>query len=88
MQGTDPCLTTDPSYIEQKVGYAIISLYIAQLLLGMFIHFIRVPFLFVGHRPPQNYLHPVLGLLILAMADYQVRLFLCYCAEGFLSHCR
>ncbi|KAI0248130.1 hypothetical protein BJV78DRAFT_1285015 [Lactifluus subvellereus] len=57
---------------HKKVGYAIISLYSAQLLLGVFIHFIRVPFLFVGHRPPQNYLHVMFGFAILAMAGYQI----------------
>ncbi|KAH9962075.1 hypothetical protein BGW80DRAFT_1356681 [Lactifluus volemus] len=55
-----------------RVGYAIISLYIAQILLGAFIHFVRVPFLFVLHRAPQNYFHLALGATILAMADYQV----------------
>jgi hypothetical protein len=48
-------------------------------VIGMFIHFVRVPFLFVGHRPPQNYFHAILGLVILAMAGYQVRLLRCYC---------
>jgi hypothetical protein len=39
----------------------------------VFIHFVRVPFLFIAHRPPQNYLHAAIGLTILAMAGYQVR---------------
>jgi hypothetical protein len=39
----------------------------------MFIHAVRVPFLFIFHRPPQNYFHAILGLVILAMAGYQVR---------------
>ncbi|KAH9963750.1 hypothetical protein BC827DRAFT_1190607 [Russula dissimulans] len=57
---------------HKRVGYAIISLYIAQLLLGAFIHFVRVPFLFVFHRPPQNYFHMVLGAVILTMSAYQI----------------
>ena len=59
---------------EQRVGYAILGLYIAQIVIGMFIHVVRVPFLFIFHRPPQNYFHAILGLVILAMAGYQVRL--------------
>jgi len=57
---------------HKRVGFAILSLYTAQLLLGVFIHFVRVPFLFVHHRPPQNYFHTILGLTILAMAAYQI----------------
>jgi hypothetical protein len=60
--------------IEQRVGYAIFALYSFQLLLGMFIRGVRTPSLFIAHRPPQNYLHAALGLAILAMAGYQVRL--------------
>ncbi|KAH9962052.1 hypothetical protein BJV74DRAFT_871461 [Russula compacta] len=67
-------ITHFPIDHHKRVGWAIFSLYSAQLLLGPFIHFVRVPFLFVGHRPPQNYLHAILGLTILAMAGYQVRL--------------
>jgi hypothetical protein len=58
---------------KQRVGYAILGLYIAQIVIGVFIHSVRVPFLFIFHRPPQNYLHAILGLVILAMAGYQVR---------------
>ena len=43
-------------------------------MIGIFIHAVRVPFLFIAHRPPQNYFHATLGLVILAMAGYQVRL--------------
>ncbi|KAI9459021.1 hypothetical protein F5148DRAFT_1320133 [Russula earlei] len=57
---------------HQRVGYAILSLYTAQVLLGPFIHFIRIPFLPIAHRPLQNYFHAVLGLTILAMAGYQI----------------
>jgi len=31
-----------------------------------------MPSLFRGHRPPQNYFHAILGLVILALAAYQV----------------
>jgi hypothetical protein len=48
----------------------------------MFIHFVRIPILFIAHRPPQNYLHAILGLVILAMASYQVRLFHARCSAA------
>ncbi|KAI0291150.1 hypothetical protein BC826DRAFT_1023950 [Russula brevipes] len=57
---------------HKKVGYTIFGLYIAQFVLGVFIHSVRVPFLFIVHRPPQNYLHALLGLAILALAAYQI----------------
>ncbi|KAN0107376.1 hypothetical protein V8E52_010207 [Russula decolorans] len=57
---------------HKRVGFAILALYIAQIVIGMFIHFVRIPFLFIAHRPPQNYLHAILGLVILAMAGYQI----------------
>ncbi|KAI0260804.1 hypothetical protein BC834DRAFT_973108 [Gloeopeniophorella convolvens] len=65
-------LSHAPMDHHKRIGFCIFSLYIAQVLLGAFIHFVRIPFLFVGHRPPQNYIHAILGLLILAMANYQV----------------
>jgi len=57
---------------HKRVGYAIFTLYSLQLLLGIFIHTVRTPGLFILHRPPQNYLHAAFGLTILAMAGYQV----------------
>jgi hypothetical protein len=69
------CSSLRFSVTKQRLGYAIFGLYIAQIVIGLFIHFVRVPFLFLFHRPPQNYVHVILGLVILAMAGYQVRLF-------------
>jgi len=57
---------------HQKIGIALLALYVTQLLLGTIIHFVKMPGLFRGHRPPQNYLHVALGLAILALAAYQV----------------
>ncbi|KAI0067008.1 hypothetical protein BV25DRAFT_1795970 [Artomyces pyxidatus] len=57
---------------HKQIGLALLVLYLFQLTLGAFIHFIRIPFLFVGHRPPQNYFHAILGLAILALAAYEV----------------
>jgi len=65
-------ISTTPIDHHKRVGYAIFSLYSFQILLGLFIHYVRVPFLFIVHRPPQNYIHAILGLTILAMAAYQV----------------
>ncbi|KII84247.1 hypothetical protein PLICRDRAFT_179510 [Plicaturopsis crispa FD-325 SS-3] len=58
--------------IHQKIGVVLLILYLAQLVLGAVIHFFKTPSLFSGRRPPQNYLHAVLGLVILALAAYQV----------------
>ncbi|KAH8985762.1 hypothetical protein EDB86DRAFT_2321998 [Lactarius hatsudake] len=55
-----------------KRGLFVIGLYIAQLVLGLVIHYIRIPFPSLGHRPPQNFLHAVQGLVILGLANYQV----------------
>lgn len=63
---------THPS-VAQRIGYTVFGLYIAQVVLGTFIHYVRIPFPFLGHRPPQNYIHALLGLAILSLADYQVR---------------
>ena len=45
-----------------------------QVALGIFIHYIRIPVPIFGYRPPQNFFHAVQGLVILALANYQVRL--------------
>lgn len=58
---------------HQQIGIALLAMYVTQLLLGTFIHFVKLQGLFRGYRPPQNYLHVVLGLAILALAAYQVR---------------
>ncbi|KAF8268746.1 hypothetical protein EI94DRAFT_1660737 [Lactarius quietus] len=55
-----------------RLGVFIIGLYIAQLVLGLFIHYIKVPFPSFGHRPPQNFLHAVQGLAILGLSNYQI----------------
>jgi hypothetical protein len=57
---------------EQTLGYAIFALYSFRLLLGIFIHSVRTPSLFIANHPPQNYIHAALGLTILVMAAYQV----------------
>ncbi|KAH9062332.1 hypothetical protein EDB87DRAFT_1673828 [Lactarius vividus] len=65
-------LTDAPMDHHKRIGYVIFGLYIGQVVLGAFIHSIRIPLPFLGHRPPQNYIHALLGLAILAMANYQV----------------
>jgi hypothetical protein len=68
----------------QRIGLVIFGLCIAQMSLGAFIHFVRVfrvSFPFGSRRPPQNYIHALLGLTILALAEYQV-LYLVYEKKG------
>ncbi|KAH0578304.1 hypothetical protein H2248_003931 [Termitomyces sp. 'cryptogamus'] len=62
---------------HQQTGLALLILYIAQLLLGIFIHFYKFPSLFQGHRPPQNYFHIFLGVAIFILAAFQVHLSIC-----------
>jgi hypothetical protein len=57
--------------IIQKYGIAIFILYIAQLALGAIIHWIKPKG--SRRRPLQNYLHAIIGLLLIALAFYQVR---------------
>ncbi|KAJ7751516.1 hypothetical protein DFH07DRAFT_525863 [Mycena maculata] len=56
---------------HQKMGLALLVMYLLQVFLGAFIHWVKLPFRFPGGRPPQNYLHAVLGLAIVALASYQ-----------------
>ena len=55
----------------QKFGIGLFVLYFAQLSLGAIIHWIKPHN--VRSRPLQNYLHAVVGLLLVALAFYQVR---------------
>ncbi|KAJ7077562.1 hypothetical protein C8R44DRAFT_896234 [Mycena epipterygia] len=59
---------TDP---HQKVGLALLIMYLLQVFLGAFIHWVKLPFRFPGGRHPQNYLHVILGLSIVALASWQ-----------------
>jgi len=61
---------TDP---HQKVGLALLIMYLIQVFLGIFIHFVKLPFHFPGGRHPQNYLHAILGISIVALATWQTR---------------
>ena len=59
---------------HKKLGVALFVLYFAQLLFGALIHFVRVNSAGVAaRRPPQNYAHALMGLLIIALAAWQVR---------------
>jgi len=58
--------------VHQKIGLALLLLYLVQIVLGPAIHFFKMRSIFRGHRPPQNYLHVAIGLSILALASYQV----------------
>ncbi|KAF8507265.1 hypothetical protein JB92DRAFT_2832860 [Gautieria morchelliformis] len=66
---------TNWSDAHMKMGLAIFILYFVQITLGLFSHLIKFPssrFLF--HRSPQQLLHIALGLAIIGMSFYQVRL--------------
>ena len=47
-------------------------LYIIQVIIGNLIHIFK-PKSALRRRPPQNYFHAVLGLVIISTAFYQVR---------------
>ncbi|KAJ7866056.1 hypothetical protein B0H14DRAFT_2573603 [Mycena olivaceomarginata] len=56
---------------HQKVGLALLVMYVIQVFLGAFIHWVKLPFRFPGGRHPQNYLHAILGLATVALATWQ-----------------
>jgi hypothetical protein len=58
---------------HQKIGLSLFIMYIIQVIIGIFVHYVKVPTLGRGRRPVQNYLHALLGLAIMALAAYQVR---------------
>ncbi|KAJ7637363.1 hypothetical protein DFH06DRAFT_655159 [Mycena polygramma] len=62
-----------PHFVDphQRIGRALLIMYLVQVFLGIFIHWIKLPFRFPGGRHPQNYLHALLGLAIVALASYQ-----------------
>lgn len=57
-------------WISKKLGMALFVLYFAQLTLGAGIHYIK-PRWSTG-RPPQNYAHALIGLLIIGLSFWQV----------------
>ncbi|KAJ7135609.1 hypothetical protein C8R44DRAFT_848534 [Mycena epipterygia] len=59
---------TDP---HQKAGLALLIMYLLQVFLGGFMHWLKLPFRFTGGRHPQNYLHVILGLSIVVLASWQ-----------------
>ncbi|KAH9975367.1 hypothetical protein BGW80DRAFT_1169461 [Lactifluus volemus] len=64
--------TGGPLDHHQKIGTIIFCLYIIQIIIGAFVHFVRIPFPLILHRPLSNYVHALLGLTIIAMSAYQV----------------
>lgn len=55
---------------HKKFGLVIFILYLVQLALGAIIHFVKSATR--TRRPPQNYVHAVLGLLIIALSMIQI----------------
>ena len=68
--------------VHKRWWISIFVLYLAQLAFGASIHFYKPAAWAKGHgrRPYQNYFHAVTGLLIIALAMFQVRAVL-YCAR-------
>ena len=58
--------------VHQKVGLALLILYVLQLAIGVFVHAFKFPSIFRGHRAPHNYFHVVFGLAIFALAQFNV----------------
>jgi hypothetical protein len=53
----------------------LLVLYLVQAIFGALIHFWKpVRYRTPGHRPPHHYAHPVLGLLIVGLAFWQVHM--------------
>jgi hypothetical protein len=65
------------STTHKKVGLALFILYVIQASLGTIIHFFKPKPSKASHpalrRPPQNYLHAILGLTILGISFWQIR---------------
>ncbi|THH03409.1 hypothetical protein EW145_g6277 [Phellinidium pouzarii] len=59
---------------HKRIGLALLLLYLVQVFLGTIIHFFKSPRSFSGRRPPQNYIHAIIGLTTIALAFYQVHL--------------
>lgn len=62
---------------HQRMGLILLMMYLSQVGMGLFIHFIKLPFLnflSIRGRPLQNYVHALLGLIIFAIAASQVSL--------------
>jgi len=57
---------------HKLLGLIIVTCYFVQCSLGAFIHWVKNPNR--QRRPPQNYLHAVFGLAIIALSIYQVHL--------------
>ncbi|KAG8835663.1 hypothetical protein FRC17_001852 [Serendipita sp. 399] len=58
------------SSTHKKWGLVIVLLYVVQCILGGVIHHLKPAR--VTRRPPQNYLHAILGITIIALAFWQV----------------
>jgi len=57
---------------HQKIGLALIILYVLQLAIGASVHFFKFPTILRGHRAPHNYFHVFFGLAIFGLAQYNV----------------
>ncbi|KAJ7093284.1 hypothetical protein B0H15DRAFT_929532 [Mycena belliarum] len=60
------------SPVHPTLGKFLLGLYVFQCVLGAVIHYIK-PASAARRRPPQNYAHGVLGLLVVGLGMYQIR---------------
>ncbi|KAH6913838.1 hypothetical protein BKA70DRAFT_646105 [Coprinopsis sp. MPI-PUGE-AT-0042] len=59
---------------HKRVGITLLVLYILQVSLGAIVHFFKPKsWTKGGRRPIQNYIHAILGVLIIALALFQAR---------------
>ncbi|KXN93335.1 hypothetical protein AN958_00259 [Leucoagaricus sp. SymC.cos] len=57
--------------IHKRLGIVLFVFYITQCCLGALIHWVKPKN--IKYRPPQNYLHAIFGIVLVALALYQVR---------------
>ncbi|KAF9478955.1 hypothetical protein BDN70DRAFT_879354 [Pholiota conissans] len=57
---------------HEKMGLALLILYLFQIFLGTFAHFFKLPGIFRGYRPPHSYFHAIVGFVIFGCAQWQV----------------
>jgi heme/copper-type cytochrome/quinol oxidase subunit 4 len=57
---------------HKLLGLIIVTMYCVQCSLGAFIHWVKNPNR--KRRPPQNYLHAIFGIAIIALSFYQIHL--------------
>lgn len=61
---------------HKKLGVALFVLYLAQVMGGLIVHFFTPAWSpKILRRPVQNYMHAIMGIVIIALAFWQVSTF-------------